>query len=204
MKPSSQWRGLTVAYSPDIGVQLSSGKAVEFLVLAGMLGRPIKKLTEINANLQRGFAAAEDIFKQLDSGIESNDGEFELKRAQGRVAIKDVSFRYTPDGPDVLSNIRLDIPPGQTVALVGRSGSGKSTLASLLPRFYDVERGHITLDGTDIQSYELSNLRRHISFVSQQVTLFNDSLRNNIAYGDMAGFTDAAIQRALRRFTTNL
>ena len=72
------------------------------------------------------------------------------------------------------------------MALVGRSGSGKSTLASLLPRFYDVERGHITLDGTDIQSYELSNLRRHISFVSQQVTLFNDSLRNNIAYGDMA------------------
>ena len=101
---------IVVLYSPDIGVQLSSGKAVEFLVLAGMLGRPIKKLTEINANLQRGFAAAEDIFKQLDSGIESNDGEFELKRAQGRVAIKDVSFRYTPDGPDVLSNIRLIYP----------------------------------------------------------------------------------------------
>jgi subfamily B ATP-binding cassette protein MsbA len=190
---------IVVLYSPDIGVQLSSGKAVEFLVLAGMLGRPIKKLTEINANLQRGFAAAEDIFKQLDSGIERNYGEFELERAQGRVAIKDVSFRYTPDGPDVLSNIRLDIPPGQTVALVGRSGSGKSTLASLLPRFYDVERGHITLDGTDIQSYELSNLRQHISFVSQQVTLFNDSLRNNIAYGDMTGVTDAAIQQALRR-----
>ncbi|MBL6815152.1 MAG: ATP-binding cassette domain-containing protein, partial [Pseudomonadales bacterium] len=190
---------IVVLYSPEFGVQLSSGKAVEFLVLAGMLGRPIRKLSEINAKLQRGFAAAEDIFQQLDSGIESNVGEFAPERAQGEVAIEDVSYCYSPDGPDVLRNIQLSIAPGQTVALVGRSGSGKSTLASLLPRFYDVQRGRITLDGTDIQSYELSNLRQHISFVSQQVTLFNDSLRNNIAYGDMAEVSDEAIQQALRR-----
>ena len=89
---------IVVLYSPDFGVQLSSGKAVEFLVLAGMLGRPIRKLSEINAKLQRGFAAAEDIFKQLDSGIEQNTGVFELERAQGEVAIDDVSFRYAPEG----------------------------------------------------------------------------------------------------------
>ena len=190
---------IVVLYSPEFGVQLSSGKAVEFLVLAGMLGRPIRKLSEINAKLQRGFAAAEDIFRQLDSGIESNEGDFELDRAIGQVSIQDVSFRYTPDGPDVLKSIQLDIAPGQTVALVGRSGSGKSTLASLLPRFYDTAQGRITLDGINIQSYELSNLRKHISFVSQQVTLFNDSLRKNIAYGDMASVCDEEIQKSLSR-----
>ena len=106
------------------------------------------------------------------------------------MAIDGVSFRYTPEGPDVLHGVSLNIAPGQTVALVGRSGSGKSTLASLLPRFYDVGRGSLSLDGTQIESFELGNLRRHISFVSQQVTLFNDTLRNNIAYGDMAEATD--------------
>jgi subfamily B ATP-binding cassette protein MsbA len=190
---------ILVLYSPEFGVQLSSGKAVEFLVLAGMLGRPIRNLSEVNAKLQRGFAAAEDIFAQLDSGVEENLGTYTLERAQGEVTVQNVSFRYAEDGPDVLKDIELKIAPAQTVALVGRSGSGKSTLASLLPRFYEVERGSILLDGNDIQTFELTNLRRHISFVSQQVTLFNDTLRNNIAYGDMAGASDEQINEALRR-----
>ena len=190
---------ILVLYSPEFGVQPFSGKAVEFLVLAGMLGRPIRNLSEVNAKLQRGFAAAEDIFAQLDSGVEENLGTYTLERAQGEVTVQNVSFRYAEDGPDVLKDIELKIAPAQTVALVGRSGSGKSTLASLLPRFYEVERGSILLDGNDIQTFELTNLRRHISFVSQQVTLFNDTLRNNIAYGDMAGASDEQINEALRR-----
>lgn len=190
---------ILVLYSPEFGVQLSSGKAVEFLVLAGMLGRPIRNLSEVNAKLQRGFAAAEDIFAQLDSGVEENFGTYTLGRARGEVTVANVSFRYAEGGPDVLKDISLTIAPAQTVALVGRSGSGKSTLASLLPRFYEVERGSILLDGTDIQTFELTNLRQHISFVSQQVTLFNDTLRNNIAYGDMADASDEQINEALRR-----
>jgi len=190
---------IMVLYSPEFGIQLSSGKAVEFLVLAGMLGRPIRKLSEVNAKLQRGFAAAEDVFAQLDSGVEENLGGHTLERARGEVAIKGVTFRYAEDGPDVLQDINLTIAPTQTVALVGRSGSGKSTLASLLPRFYEVQHGAIELDGTNIQDFELVNLRKHISFVSQQVTLFNDTLRNNIAYGDMADASEELIQDALRR-----
>ena len=190
---------ILILYSPEFGIQLSSGKAVEFLVLAGMLGRPIRNLSEVNAKLQRGFAAAEDIFAQLDSGVEQDLGTYTLERARGEVTVQNVSFRYSDDGPEVLKNIELTIAPAQTVALVGRSGSGKSTLASLLPRFYDVEQGSILLDGTNVQDFELANLRRQISFVSQQVTLFNDTLRNNIAYGDMADATDEQIHEALRR-----
>jgi len=190
---------ILVLYSPEFGVQLSSGQAVEFLVLAGMLGRPIRNLSEVNAKLQRGFAAAEDIFAQLDSGIEENLGTHTLERAKGEVTMQNVSFRYSEEGPYVLKDIELKIAPAQTVALVGRSGSGKSTLASLLPRFYEVEQGAILLDGIDIQTFELTNLRQHISFVSQQVTLFNDTLRNNIAYGDMADASDEQINEALRR-----
>ena len=165
--------------------------------LAGMLGRPIQKLSEINAKLQRGIAAAEDVFSQLDSGVEHDHGSRDAGPSQRQLLLR-VRFRYQDDGPDVLQDINLDMPRAK-VALVGRSGSGKSTLASLLPRFYDVGRGSISLDGVNINDIRLDSLRQQIALVTQQVTLFNDTLRNNIAYGDLADVDDAAINLAVQR-----
>ena len=182
----------------DTAEHMTSGQAVTFLSWAGLLGRPIRKLSEVNAKLQRGLAASEDIFSQLDEAIEKNSGTETLTRAAGSLVFEDVSFAYE-DGRPVLRNINLEIAPGQTVALVGRSGSGKTTMASLIPRFYDLESGRILLDGLDIRDYELSVLRRQIALVSQQVTLFNDTLRNNIAYGDLASMSDDALAQAIDR-----
>ncbi|HBK19159.1 MAG TPA: hypothetical protein DDZ38_11010 [Gammaproteobacteria bacterium] len=194
---------ILLLYRPDLGITMTSGDAVAFLVLAGMLGRPIKKLSEVNAKLQRGFAAAEDIFTQLDFGIEANQGTIRQEAVRGALELKNVTFRYEAHAPLALDDVSLTIRAGETIALVGRSGSGKSTLASLLPRFYDVDIGSIELDGVNIQGYELHNLRQHIAFVSQQVTLFNDSLRNNIAYGDMADASNEMILNALKRSHAN-
>ena len=180
---------ILLLYRPDVGGALSGGEAVMFLSWAGMLGRPIRKLSEINAKLQRGIAAAEDVFSQLDAVVEIDQGEERLDRVTGELQFDGVSFRYQVDSPDVLKNINLQIAAGQKVALVGRSGSGKSTLASLLPRFYDAKQGVIKLDGIDITDFQLASLRQQIALVSQQVTLFNDTLRNNIAYGDLLMWT---------------
>ncbi len=190
---------IIMLYRPEIGGGLTSGEAVTFLVLAGMLGKPIRKLSEVNAKLQRGFAAAEDIFAQLDSPIEADSGTHSVEKATGALKFDNVDFAYNEQGPNVLSKISLNIQPGQSVALVGRSGSGKSTLASLLPRFYEIGGGAITLDGIDLRDYEMNSLRRQISVVNQQVTLFNDTLRNNIAYGDAKDASDEDIKVALDR-----
>ena len=190
---------IIMLYRPEIGGSLTSGEAVTFLVLAGMLGKPIRKLSEVNAKLQRGFAAAEDIFAQLDSPIEVDGGTYTVEKAKGALNFDDVDFAYSEEGPSVLSKICLNIQPGQSIALVGRSGSGKSTLASLLPRFYEIGGGCITLDGVDLRNYEMNCLRKQISVVNQQVTLFNDTLRNNVAYGDAKDASGYEIQMALER-----
>lgn len=144
--------------------------------------RPLKSLTNVNSQFQRGMAACQTLFDFLDLEIEKDNGTKEIERAKGNVEFKNVSFAYEGKEELALKNINLSIPQGKTVALVGRSGSGKSTIASLLTRFYDVKEGEVLLDGINIQDYKLTNLREQCSVVSQQVHLFNDTVANNIAY----------------------
>ena len=183
---------------PLLGQGLSTASLVSFLALAGMLARPIRRLTELNARLQTGLAAAEDIFSQLDAQAERDEGALEVHRVQGRIELRDVHFAYEAGAGPVLHGISLTLEPGQTLALVGRSGSGKSTLASLIPRFYEARRGEVRIDGVPVQDYRLASLRRQIALVTQQVTLFNDSLRANIAYGALADADPEAIREAIR------
>ena len=184
---------------PDVAHGLSTGDLVIFLGLAGMLARPIRKLTEVNARLQRGLAAAEDVFSQLDAPVERDRGTLSIDRAKGRIEFRGVSFSYGDDQEPALRDINLVVEPGQTVALVGRSGSGKSTLASLIPRFYEAHSGEVRLDGRAVEEYDQASLRRQIALVTQQVNLFNDTVAANIAYGALAGADPSALEDAVRR-----
>ena len=172
--------------SPAILETMSTGSFITFLVASGMLIKPIRQITEINSDIQKGIAAAQSIFEILDATPERDDGMLELGSVTGRFEFKDINFRYKDDGPLVLENINFNVKPGETIALVGSSGSGKTTLASLITRFYNHGEGHILLDGVDVNDLKLVNLRHHIAQVSQNVTLFNDTVRNNIAYGELS------------------
>lgn len=165
----------------------TAGDLVSYITAAGLLPKPVRQLSEVSANIQKGIAAAESIFDQLDEEPELDTGSHEADRVTGRLEIRDLSFTYPSAEKPVLEDVQLTIEPGQMVALVGRSGSGKSTLASLIPRFYQHTQGQVLLDGVEISEYRLRNLRRHIALVTQSVTLFNDTVANNIAYGDLAG-----------------
>lgn len=175
----------------------SVGELVAYITAAGLLPKPIRQLSEVSATIQKGLAAAESIFEQLDEAPEIDRGSVERERISGRLEVRNLSFQYPGAEKPVLNDISFSAEPGQMIALVGRSGSGKSTLASLIPRFYHHESGHILLDGVDVEDYKLRNLRRHIALVTQQVTLFNDSVANNIAYGDLAGAPREAIEQAV-------
>ena len=174
----------------------SAGDLVAYITLAGLLPKPIRQLSEVSSTVQKGLAGAESIFEQLDEPSEVDNGTVERERGNGRLEVCNLSFQYPGTDKPVLHDISFVAEPGQMVALVGRSGSGKSTLASLVPRFYHHEQGQILLDGVDVEDYTLRNLRRHIALVTQQVTLFNDTVANNIAYGDLAGAPLADIQQA--------
>jgi subfamily B ATP-binding cassette protein MsbA len=165
----------------------TAGDLVAYITAAGLLPKPIRQLSEVSANIQKGIAAAESVFEQLDEEPEVDTGHQDIGRAQGRIEVRNLSFRYPDTDKQVLKDISFSVEPGQMVALVGRSGSGKSTLANLIPRFYHHSEGDILLDGVPIQALTLRSLRRQVALVSQNVTLFNDTVANNIAYGDLAG-----------------
>ena len=161
---------------------LSAGSfTVVFSSMLAMM-RPLKSLTNVNSQFQRGMAACQTLFAILDLEPEKDNGTYQAEPAKGALEFKNVSFAYQGKDELALNNISFSVPAGKTVALVGRSGSGKSTIANLVTRFYDIEQGEILLDGVNIQDYRLSNLRENCAVVSQQVHLFNDTIANNIAY----------------------
>ena len=170
------------------------------VVFSSMLAmmRPLKSLTNVNAQFQRGMAACQTLFEILDLETEKDNGTVAPERVNGNVEFKDVSFTYEGKEEPALSHISFKIPQGKTVALVGRSGSGKSTVASLLTRFYDIKQGEILLDDINIQDYKLTNLREQCSVVSQQVHLFNDTIANNIAYAAGDKYTREQIEAAAK------
>ncbi len=174
----------------------SAGDMIAYITLAGFLPKPIRQLSEVSSTIQKGVAGAESIFEQLDVEPEMDGGTLERSSLTGRLEVRNLSFTYPGTDRLVLDNISFTVEPGQVVALVGRSGSGKSTLASLIPRFYHHTDGQILLDGIEVEHYRLLNLRRHIAQVTQHVTLFSDTVANNIAYGDLAGAPRAAIEKA--------
>jgi subfamily B ATP-binding cassette protein MsbA len=164
----------------------TAGQFVAYLIAAGMLAKPIRQLSEVVSIIQKGLAACEDLFTFMDSEQEQDNGSYQVDRVNGKIEFKKLSFAYSDGGGNVLEDINIDVVPGQTVALVGLSGSGKSTLVSLLARFYNHDTGSILIDGVDVNDYTLANLRSQIAIVTQQVILFNDSIFNNIAYGELA------------------
>ncbi|MBK1641355.1 lipid A export permease/ATP-binding protein MsbA [Chromatium okenii] len=174
---------------------ISVGTFMSFVVAMGLLLPPVKRLTSVNAQLQRGIIAAESLFELLDADEEDDRGTRVLTRAAGQIDYRGVSHSYATDKLPAIQDLNLHIAPGEKVALVGRSGSGKSTIASLLPRFYDASAGEILLDNIPIRELTLASLRAQISLVSQEVVLFNDSIANNIGYGCAIPPTLAALKQ---------
>ncbi|RZA35609.1 MAG: lipid A export permease/ATP-binding protein MsbA [Lysobacteraceae bacterium] len=166
-----------------IQADMTVGEFTQFVTMMLMLLTPLKSLAEVNGPMQRGIAAAETVFGLIDAPAEVDTGTRELGRAQGHLRFENVSFRYPNALNPALSEVTLDVQPGQTVALVGVSGGGKSTFVNLVTRFYDPEAGRLLLDGVPYQDIRLPNLRAQLAMVSQNVVLFDDTLAANIAYG---------------------
>ncbi|MBE3780949.1 lipid A ABC transporter ATP-binding protein/permease MsbA [Vibrio parahaemolyticus] len=187
---------LYLASIDSIKEQLTPGTfTVVFSAMFGLM-RPLKALTNVTSQFQRGMAASQTLFALIDLEPEKNEGKYTVERAKGEVSVIDVSFTYEGSEKPALDHVSFDIPRGKTVALVGRSGSGKSTIANLFNRFYDVDSGSITLDGRDIRDYELKNLREQFALVSQNVHLFNDTIANNIAYATEDKYQRSDIEHA--------
>jgi ATP-binding cassette, subfamily B, bacterial MsbA len=168
-----------------------------FLTALMLIPAPLRSLVNMSSPLQQGIAAGQSVFEILDRPTEGGGGSRSLARARGDIEFRNVSFAYADDKGDVLHNVSFHVRPGETVAIVGPSGSGKTTLVGLVPRFYDVEHGSVLLDGVDVREYRLKDLRSQVSLVSQDVVLFNDTIRNNIAF-NAVDKTQAEVETAAR------
>lgn len=185
-----------VAGRQSLNDQLSAGEFIAFFSAMMLMLQPVRRITNVNATLQRGVAGADSLFAIMDEKDEDDTGTREIARVKGEVQFRDVCFSYGEDDSSVIDGVSISINPGQTLAIVGHSGSGKSTLASLLPRFYEVDSGDILIDGVSVRDMTLASLRGNISLVTQDVVLFNDSIRNNLAYGQLNSHSDDDLMRA--------
>ncbi len=174
---------LYVASQDDMINVLTPGIFTTVVTSMIMMLRPLKLLTTVNSEFQRGMAAAATLFDLLDKDIEKDTGKLSIGKAKGRIEFDKVNFKYDNSENLALNHVSFRLEPGKTLALVGRSGSGKSTISSLLLRFYQCNEGQLLIDGQNINDYHLNELRHQFAYVSQQVVLFNDTLANNIAYG---------------------
>jgi subfamily B ATP-binding cassette protein MsbA len=166
-----------------------------FLTALMLIPAPLRSLVNMSGPLQQGIAAGQSVFEILDQPTEGSGGALAISRARGEIEFRNVSFTYGSDKGEVLHGVNFHVSPGETVAIVGRSGSGKTTLVGLVPRFYDVQQGSVLLDGVDVREYRLTDLRSQVSLVSQDVVLFNDTIRNNIAF-NAVGKSDAQVEAA--------
>jgi len=182
--------------------QSSTGEFVGYLTAAFMLPRAVKFISSANSKIQKGVAAAESLFEVLDEPVEKNEGIDLLESCDGEIEFRNVSFSYEGVGRQALKDISFKIKPGQTVALVGASGSGKTTLVNLLMRFYDCNNGQLLIDGCNIYSSKIESLREQIALVSQNITLFDGTIKDNIAYGDANPDDNLIISAAKEAYAT--
>jgi ATP-binding cassette, subfamily B, bacterial MsbA len=187
---------LSIAIADTVNERMSMGDLLAFLVALVGISQPLRSLVSVAGPLQQGVAAGQSIFELLDESTEHSGGALTTARVRGEIAFDHVSFAYATGKGVALQDVNLTIAPGQVLAIVGRSGSGKSTLVNMLPRFYDVSSGAVRVDGHDVREYDLATLREQIALVSQEVVLFNDTIRANIAFG--RNVSQAAVEEAAR------
>ena len=187
-----------LATLPEMLAEITVGGFTSFFAAMFMILTPLKRLTKVNSKLQAGIAASQSVFTLLDQQPEIDNGNQSISRTQGEIEYRNVNFSYDDDKGPVLRNISFHVKPGETVAFVGHSGSGKTTLVSLLARFYQINDGTISIDGLDINKLKLNNLRQQLSLVNQQVVLFNDTVANNIAYGQQDHISNERIIEAAK------
>ncbi len=186
-----------MAARESLNGSLTAGQFFSFFAAMMLMLQPVRRITNVNATLQRGVAGAESLFAIMDEPDEVDGGTLNKQRVDGDVAFRNVSFSYGGDGDGaVIDNVSVTVPAGETLAIVGHSGSGKSTLAALVPRFYDIDAGEILIDGIPVGEYTLASLRGSISLVTQDVVLFNDTIRANLAYGQLDSHTEDELLRA--------